>query len=114
MIGEKMVEEKPITLFQVKELLKARKKEKELTYEQDQTYKYASTFSKLPKAKTAKLLGELEKLETISEELAIKLVDVMPTEEETINLFREKKDEVSEEDLKAALELLKKFAPKKK
>jgi len=114
MIGEKTVEEKPITMHRVKELLKERKKEKELTYEQDQTYKYASTFSKLPNAKTQKLLEELKKLESISEELAIKFVDTMPMEEEVIKLIPDKKDEVSEEDLKAALELIKKFKPKEK
>ncbi len=114
MIGEKTLEEKPITMQEVKELLKERKKEKDLTYEQDLTLKYASTFTKLPKAKTQKLLEELKKLETLPEELAIKLVDLMPTKEEVIKIIPGKKDEVSEEDLKAALELIKKFKPKEK
>ncbi len=45
MIGEKIIEKKPVNLTEVKQLLAGKKKEKDLSYEQDLTMKYAKKFS---------------------------------------------------------------------
>jgi len=114
MIGEEFIGRKPVTLAEVKQLLKARKKDKELTYEQDQTYKYASTFAKLTLKQREKLFSELMKLETMNEALAVKILDLLPKDIEVIKLLPEKSEGVSEEDLAKALEIIQKYAVKKK
>jgi len=99
-------------LGEVKELLKERKKEKELTYEQEQAYKYASTFAKLTKKQREKLFAELIQIDSITDELAIKIVDIMPAEIEIMKLIPGKEDEVKEDDLEKAFELVKKYIKK--
>ena len=112
MIGEEFLGRKPVTLSKVKNILKERKKEKEFTYEQEQTFKYASTFAKLSEKKEEKLFAELLKLETITEPFAVKIVDLVPAEMEIMKLIPEKKEDVNEEDLKKALELVRKYSSK--
>ena len=53
MIGEEILESKSITLAEIAELLKERKKEKELSYEQEHALKYAKAFSKISVQKTS-------------------------------------------------------------
>lgn len=112
MIGEEFVGRKPITLVGVKNILKKRKKEKELTYEQEQTYKYASIFAKLTNKQCEKLYSELIALESINEKLATKIIDLLPAEMEIMKLIPEKKEEVKDEDLAKALELVRKYSGK--
>ncbi len=114
MIGEELISRKPITLSKVKNILKKRKEESELTYEQEETLKYATTFCKVTKKQRDKIMEELLKLETINEELAVKIVDILPRDIEIMKILPEKKSEVKEEDLVAALEIVKKYGPKEK
>jgi len=114
MIGEQLISREPVTLSKVKNLLEKRKLESELSYEQEEALKYAKTFSKVTKKQRDKILEELLKLETIKKELAVKIVDILPQEIEIMRLLPEKKDEVKDEDLQAALEIVKKYGPKKK
>ena len=109
MIGEEFISRKPVSLIEIKKLLKARKKDKELSYEQGQTYKYVSAFSKLTEKQHKKLFGELVQLETISDGTAMKILNIMPKEIEIIRLIPEKSDGVSEEDLAKALEAVGKY-----
>ena len=113
MIGEEFISRKPATLVEVKELLKARKKEKELTYEQEQTYKYASAFAKITLKQREKLFSELVKLDTVSDVLAVKIIDLMPGEIEAIKLIPDKSEGASEENLAKALEIIRKYIKKK-
>ncbi len=106
MIGEEHISRKPIALIDVKEILKERKKEKDLTYEQEQAVKYANAFAKLTSKQSEKLFKELMDLETINEKLAIKICDLLPAELETMKLVPDKNEGVSEEDLKKAFELV--------
>jgi DNA-directed RNA polymerase subunit F len=109
MLEEKLIEKKPIVLAEVKELLRERAKEGELSYEQQVTLKYADKFAKLSKTKTLKLLEELKKIEGMSEELAVKLTDLMPESLEVLSLVIPKNLEFSEEKKKEILKVIKEF-----
>lgn len=87
MLGEKIIEMKPLSLLQVRELLEARKGEKDLTYEQDVTLKYAKKFAKLSPAKAEKLLAELKEVPSVDDEFAIKICDIMPGSKEVLELL---------------------------
>ena len=111
---EKILSKKFIPLIEVKELLKERSKEGELTYEQGLTLKYADKFAKLPKVKTEKLLGELKKIDGVNDALAIKLVDILPMEKEVLDLMIARELKISEENRLKILDLIKKSFSEKK
>ena len=114
MMKEKILDKKFIPLIQVKELLKERSKEGELTYEQSLTLKYADRFSKLPRVKSQKLLAELKGIEGVDEKLAIKLVDILPMEKEILDLLISKELKISDDDKKKILSVISSaFAEKK-
>ncbi|MEM4662831.1 MAG: DNA-directed RNA polymerase subunit F [Candidatus Diapherotrites archaeon] len=114
MIGEKLISREPVPLSKVKNLLEKRKLDSELSYEQEEALKYAKMFSKVTKKQRDKIMEELMKLGTIKKELAVKIIDILPQEIEIMRLLPDKKDEIKEEDLEAALQIVKKYGPKRK
>jgi len=110
MLEQKIIESKPITLVEVKELLKERGKLGELTYEQNLTQKYASKFAKLSKAQAAKLLNELNNIPGMADELAIKIVDILPTDLEILELLIPKNSSIKKDSFQPIIDLVKKFA----
>ncbi len=108
MIGKKIVSMNYLPVFEVKEMLKARSEEGELTYEQNLAHEYAKKISKISKSKGQKLLGELKEIAAIDEAFAVKLVDIMPDSLEKLRLLVPKNFKGADEDLNQALELVKK------
>jgi len=113
MMDEKVLSSKPIPLVKVKEMLKELSKEGELTYEQSLTLKYADKFSKLSISKTEKLIEELKKTDGLTEELAIKIVDLLPQNEEVLGLIIGKNTKISDEDLQKIIKLVTSYYTKK-
>ena len=111
MIGKENLGQKPVSLVQVKEMLKERnaQEETELSYEQKTAFDYAKKFAKLTKAKHDKLVEELKAIEGLEEEFVIKLVDVMPEDFEVVKVLAHKTTKASEDDLKKAFEAVKKY-----
>ena len=112
MIGEELIEEKPVTLAKVKEMLSKKKKDKdkELNYEQDIALKYARKFSKTSPKETDKIKGELSAIESLTPELVVKITDLLPTKKEMLEMAVPKEASVPEEDLTKVLEITKKYA----
>ena len=104
-----MIEKKPVTLLEVKEILSARKKEKELNYEQDIALKYSKKFSKLTAKQAEKVREELSKIESLTDSLIVKIMDLLPTKKETVELVIPKGVEIGEEDINKILEITKKY-----
>jgi len=107
MMDEKVLSVKPISLVKVKELLKELAKEGELTYEQSLTLKYADKFSKISRPKADKLVAELMEIEGMTDEIAIKITDLLPQNTEVISLIIGKNTKVSDESLDKILKLVK-------
>lgn len=114
MIGDKILELKPVSLVRVKDLLVRRKKEKELTYEQDVTLKYAKKFAKITRVQAKKLGLDLSKIEGVPKELAIKILDVLPQDKESLELAYPKNFKLEDSVAGKVLDLTKKLAPKEK
>lgn len=74
----KVLTSKPISISEVKDILKKRGKEGELEYEQQNTLEYSENFSKNSKSDSDKLIKQLMKNENITQETAIKIVDLSP------------------------------------
>lgn len=113
MIGEQIIESRAVPITEVEELLKERKKDKDLTYEQENALKYVKIFSRISLEKTNELIKELLKIEGMTPELATKIADILPTEKEIINLLPSKETKVGEESLNKVLELVSKYYKKK-
>ncbi len=111
---KKVVEMKPVSLFEVKEILKARKAEKELNYEQDLTMKYVERFSQLTEKQTTDLLKALKEINFLKDkdELIYQIAAALPTKEEQVKLFLTKDITATDEEIKQVIELTKKFEDK--
>jgi DNA-directed RNA polymerase subunit F len=110
MISENKISEKPVSLTEIKQLLSGRKKEKELTYEQDLTLKYAKKFAKVTPAQLEKIKKELSKIEKLDEAAVIKLIDILPSTKESLELVIPKNVELEQADIEAILDVTKKYA----
>ena len=108
MIGEKM-EEKPITLAEMKEILSERKKGRELTYEQDLALQYAKRFAKLSKAQAEKLAEELSKNAKLDSFTIAKIVDILPKNKETLELLLSKNISLEASETEEILNASKKY-----
>lgn len=107
MIGKKLVNQEPLPLTEVRELIAQRKKDGELTYEQNLTLEYCKKFSKLSKKDTDKLLEELTQLDKINRENAIALANVMPKTSDEIRLvFAKEHFILADEEIQNLLEIL--------
>lgn len=108
MIGKKMISSRPVSLEEAKEILKERTEGKTPTYEQSLTLEYVKKFAKLSKTKEEKLLQELKALEEVSEELAVKIVDILPKDIDSLRLIVPKSAKLKDETIKQILDLVKK------
>jgi len=110
----KVVTMKPVALHEVKEVLKSRKGEKELNYEQEQTFKYVEKFAKLTEKQTADLLSALSEFSFLKENelLRFEIANLVPSRVEQLQLMLPKGVTPSDEELKQVIELTKKFEEK--
>jgi len=111
MIGKKIVSQEEVPLFTVKEVLSERNKDGELTYEQQQAFDYSKKFAKVTPAKGTKLLEQLKKVEGLDEKLVVKLIDILPSDEETMQLVLYKSNSnLDAAKTKEVLEIISKYA----
>ena len=110
MIGKKLVSQKNVPLFEMKEILAERSKEGELNYEQQQAFDYSKKFSKVTPAKGEKLLKELRAVEGLDEDFITKVVDVLPADIDTARLVSFKGSELDDAKLKQGVEITSKYA----
>ncbi len=109
MIGRKINSKEPIALFELKELLSERSKEGELTFEQQAALDYSKKFSPLTKSKSEKLLNELKKIDGVSLDLIVKIVDLLPQTDEELQLILSKGTSLNEFQSKNILQLTQKY-----
>ncbi len=112
MLVEKIISRKPIPLAEVKEIIKERLKGEgiEPTYEQDMTIKYVNQFARLTRAKSEKLVKELMGIEGMDETLAVKIVDLLPTKAQVLEVLIQKKYPFSDEVKTQIIDLCKQYA----
>lgn len=114
MSESKVISMEPVSMYEVRDVLKGRKAEKELTYEQDLTMKYVEKFAKLTEKQTTDLIKALGEIGFLKEnkELLFQIAQVLPTRIEELQLIIPKSVEASDEDMAAVVELTQKFADK--
>lgn len=106
MIGKGIINQVPVSLSQVKELIIEREKEKgELKYEQRLILDYVNKFTKLDIESSKKLIKELEEELGLKKEIAIKIADLLPEDEDDLRtIFAKEKFNIGEEQIKIIME----------
>jgi DNA-directed RNA polymerase subunit F len=111
MIGKGLKSQKPATLSEVLEIMEARKAEGELGFEQQATYDYLKLRTLLSKKKSADMLEELAKLEKVTPEIAIKIVDLLPkTEAQLSVIVAKERHSFSKAEMADMLKIVEKYA----
>jgi DNA-directed RNA polymerase subunit F len=97
-----------LSLVEVKQILKEKKKIKELNYEQKMCLDHANLFSKLTVAKLEKMTLELLEKCEITNEVAKKIADILPNKIE-LDLIAEKNKCITSENKDSILEIVLKY-----
>lgn len=102
---------KPVPLAEVKNILKKISKDrKEMIYEQKVALEHATKFGKLPIKKTEDMIKELMEIKDITQLHAIKLVDILPRNEDDIKtIFAKERVTISGNDIKKILDIITKY-----
>ena len=106
----KKISSSPITSAESLDILKKRKKEGELGYEQDITLELLKKTVKLSLKDSKKLKQELESLGFLKDWMIAKIVDILPaTEEEAKALFEKYKTGLKKAEFQKIAELVSKY-----
>jgi DNA-directed RNA polymerase subunit F len=100
-----------LTLAELKALLEKEERDrKDLSMEQQYSLTHAQTFAKLPVAETAKLVGELLKVEMMTPANAYKLADLLPTHPDDVRaVFAKERFSLSKEDVDLVVQIVSKY-----
>jgi DNA-directed RNA polymerase subunit F len=88
---------KPVSMLEVKEELAEREKEGELGYEQAQALEHSQALCTMTVAKFEKLKAKLSEYESLNDEMAIKILEVIPQDPSTLKAIL-LKDRIELED----------------
>ena len=103
----KIIDEKPLTLQEVRQILEQRNKEGDLSFEQKSTLVYVKEFGKGRLDSATKLVQQLLEMD-IEEETAVAIVNSKPTTSELVKLFFEKsRFDLTDEKIKQIIEIVK-------
>ena len=104
-LGKKHLEEKPVSVSEIKKILDKRKEDGELTYEQKVTLEYAQEFGRTGPRKLKEALEKLEGL-GVQDKVAVRIVDVKPkTKDELKLIFEKTRLGLKEEQIKKILDI---------
>lgn len=87
---EEILSEKLITDVEAREILKERKKEIELGYEQKNSLDYLKKYNLLTQNKLQKIIEELKKIPKLREKQIITIVNILPQDLDDLRLIMEK------------------------
>lgn len=98
----------PISNSEVKGILIKKMKKRELNYEQQLAYEYLKNTTKLSNTDTDKLKEDL-KASGLKDEQLTNIINLMPSDEETLKLIIKREKDLKTEKLKDILKILKKY-----
>lgn len=113
MIGKKLINSDPISLAEAKELIEQRKKDGELSYEQNLTLEYTKKFSKLSSDDARALMNELGQIEKLTKKHVVEVTDLFPKSLDELRLiFAKEHFTFTDEELQNVLAILDKYRNK--
>ncbi|MHC1569695.1 MAG: RNA polymerase Rpb4 family protein [Candidatus Syntropharchaeales archaeon] len=113
MIVKKVLSEEMLTLAEAKAILMEVREEREgeeLSYEKRKAIEHAELFCHMDAARSRELVKELETLEKMKPELAIRIADILPeTRDEVRAIYAKERFTLTEEELDAILDIVKRY-----
>jgi DNA-directed RNA polymerase subunit F len=107
---EEILGETLITNAEAKEILKERKKEIELGYEQKNALEYLKKYDKLTPKKARELVEKLREVKKLRERQIIAIVNILPKDRDDLRLILEKDyNLLTDEEKDFIIENVKKF-----
>jgi len=107
----KVIETKPVSMAEAKEVLSSREKKKELSYEQKLALEHLNKFTKLKHEEAKKLLEELSGVLRMSQETMVQILNFMPKNADELRMiFSREKFSLKEDEINKILEIIKKYS----
>ena len=105
-----VVDAKPISMAEAKEIMTSQEKDKELTYEQKLALEHLNKFTVLDASAAKKLLEEVSGVLRMSDETKIQILNLLPkTPDELRMIFTRENFSLKENEIKKILEIIKKY-----
>lgn len=112
MIGKKTLENEPIPITKVKQILNEFSEKYELNYEQNLTLDHVTKFNKISLEDAEELIGKLEGI--VKKKHAVRIVDIMPKDLPDLRLmFAKERMPIKKEELENILEIIEEYRPEK-
>jgi DNA-directed RNA polymerase subunit F len=104
------MEDKLLSLGEVKKLLEKESKERELTAEQTLALQHTESFTRLGPVKVKKLVKELTKMEHVSEFHAFKIADLLPTHPDDVRaVFAKERFTLGKEEIEKVIKIVESY-----
>lgn len=106
----KILNSRPVTISEAKEIMLKKEKEKELNYEQKLALEHLKKFAKLKKEDIEKIAEEINSFIRLSPEILIQILTILPKNTDELRLIISKeKFTLKEEEINKILEIIKKY-----
>jgi len=107
----KVIETKPTSMAESKDILSSREKKKELSYEQKLALEHLNKFTRLDPEKAKKLLEELSGVLRMSQETMVQILNFLPKNADELRMiFSREKFSLKEDEINKILEIVKKYS----
>jgi DNA-directed RNA polymerase subunit F len=104
-----VIDTKPVSMAEAKQIMTSQEKDKELTYEQKLALEHLNKFTVLDAAEAKKLLDEVSGVLRMSDETKIQILNLLPkTPDELRMIFTRENFSLKENEIKKILEIVKK------
>ena len=104
------MEDRLLSLGEVKKLLEKESKERELTQEQSMALQHAEAFAKLGPVKVKKIVDELVKMEHVTEAHAFKIADLLPTHPDDVRaIFAKERFTLGKEEIEKVIKIVESY-----
>ena len=105
-----VIDTKPVSMAEAKQIMTSQEKDKELTYEQKLALEHLNKFTVLDAAEAKKLLEEVSGVLRMSDETKIQILNLLPkTPDELRMIFTRENFSLKENETKKILEIIKKY-----
>ncbi|MBU3896516.1 MAG: RNA polymerase Rpb4 family protein [Nanoarchaeota archaeon] len=106
----KIINTKPVSMSEAKELMIKKEKAGELNYEQKLAFEHLKNFTKISYKDAEKLTSEIDSILKMSPETLVQILNIMPKNPDELRMiFAREKFSLKEEEITKILEMIGKY-----
>jgi DNA-directed RNA polymerase subunit F len=107
----KIIESKPVSMSEAKDILTSRESRKELSYEQKLALEHLNKFTKLKLEDAKKMSEELSSVLRMSQDTQAQIINFLPKNADEVRMiFSKEKFSLKEDEINKILEITKKYS----